>query len=170
MFDGAFYTALNLEFFGECLRVFQETNTTFVRHAHTRTHKKLLHGMRSWHRGALTSAHSSTLSITLYNQCRLNSIWKISWAVLFFFLFFSPSPLHLVHPRKRACSSDMAWEGSNESSYLTKMRCCGGVLIGGLGSSFPQGRFSEYFEVVSLELKMKGSFAASQILCILSSQ
>jgi len=41
MFDGAFYTALNLEFFGECLRVFQETNTTLVPHAHT--HKKLLH-------------------------------------------------------------------------------------------------------------------------------
>lgn len=165
MFDGAFYTALNLQFFGECLRVFQETNTTFVRHAHTRTHKKLLHG-RSWHPGALTSAHSSTLSITLYNQCRLNSIWKMSWTGFFFF----PSSLHLVYPRKRACSSDMAWEGSNESSYLAKIRYCGGILIGGLESSFPQGRFSEYFEVVSLELKKKGSFAASQILCILSSQ
>lgn len=32
------------------------------------------------------------------------------------------------------------------------MRCCGSILIGGLEIFFPWGRFSEYFEVVSLEM------------------
>lgn len=32
------------------------------------------------------------------------------------------------------------------------MRCCGSILIGGLEISFPWDRFSEYFEVVSLEM------------------
>lgn len=76
---------------------FQETNTSLFPHALLHRHKKLLHRTGSRHPEALTSAHSSTLSIMLYNRRRLSSIWKVGWA---FFLFFLFSP-HLGYSRKK---------------------------------------------------------------------
>lgn len=172
MFDGAFYTALNLEFFGECLRFFKkQTQPSSSMHIHIHTKSSFM----EWGAGIL--GLWPQLTPQLYQSCYIISAdWTafgklVGLGFSFSFFFFPlPSPLHLGYPQKRGCRSDMDWERSNESSYLAQMRCCGGILIGGLESSFLQGRFSEYFEVVSLELKMKGSFAASQILCILSSR